>query len=181
MARRAIVFSSGYLTVMQRLVKSRRKGNDSAFALNVNEAETDRFFPGQENATYKSEVDYFRQVSSLSGRSRFDAESSFLRRRSDNSVEIIGLVGVIEAVEFYGCQLLTEVIFSSENKLTMIDGFEQFSSLRRVEIASSVEMIGRSAFSEWRSLTGIIFSSKGHLRKIHEFPKCSALCRLEFL
>jgi hypothetical protein len=71
------------------------------------------------------------------------------------------------------------VIFSSDNQIRIIDGFQQCTSLCRIEIPASVEEIGQSGFRECLSLNSVLFPSDSHLRIIEGFQQCTSLCRIE--
>jgi aminoglycoside N3'-acetyltransferase len=115
----------------------------------------------------------------MSGGSSFEGKSSFMQKQSTTSIKIKGSVRIIKLNDFLGCNSFTEVLFSSESQLRVIDGFQKCTSLHRIEIPSSVEKIGKHGFFGCTSLTEIIFLSESHLREIDGFQKCTSLHRIE--
>jgi hypothetical protein len=72
----------------------------------MKEGKTDQFFFDDEN-----QVNYYRQILRMSGGSSLKGESTFLRKKSNTSIEIDPTVIIIGTHEFSGCESLTAVIF----------------------------------------------------------------------
>jgi hypothetical protein len=76
-----------------------------------------RFFPGDETKFRKNQVDYFRRASNIGRGSRVEAESCLLRKKFQNSIEIIDFLEAIQFDDFSRRESRTEVIVSCDSHL----------------------------------------------------------------
>jgi hypothetical protein len=135
------------LPEMERIEESKIVRNEFDFLVRAkkNAKEQDRtFFEGEQDREFDillKEINFYREFLKLSGGARV-----FSVTKRNPSIEIEESVEIIDHNDFLGHSLLKEMLFSSNNQLREISGFQYCSSLCRIEIPPSIEVIGMYVF-----------------------------------
>jgi hypothetical protein len=155
------------------------KTSGAAFVLNQHQVDQGGFSCKCATDKIENESNIFCEVLKLTTGSGCESLSTFYLKKVNHFVKIDDSVQIISGDAFCHDDSLAEIVFSPQNNLRQIQGFEKCVSLPRTEIPSSVETITEYGFSGCISLNEIIFSSHIHLRQISGFQQCPSFCRIE--
>jgi hypothetical protein len=88
-------------------------------------------------------------------------------------------VETIKSDAFGSHLAVREVVFASNGRCRIINGFCSFPSRVRIAIPSSVEIIGSETLAGCEQWTEVIFEADSHLRAIRGFRQCKSLSRID--